>query len=282
MEKAIEIKNLCKNYPSFRLDNVSFSLPKGYIMGLIGANGRGKSTSIGILLGLVKADSGTCLINGTPMAEKSKKEKEQIGVVLDECNFPETLNYVQINKFMKHIYSNWESEKFTAMCEKYHLPPKDKVMKYSKGMKMKLSIATAMCHGAKVLIMDEPTGGLDPVVRDEILDMLLDFVQDEENSVLISSHIISDLEKVCDYITFIRDGKVVFSDEKDVLTQYYGILHCTNSEFDRIDKSAVISARGNSFGTDALVWRDKVPEGYIVDKANIEDIMLYYIKEDRQ
>ncbi len=279
MGNAIEIRNLCKNYPSFRLKNVNITLPKGYIMGFIGANGRGKSTTISALLGLIKADGGSCLIDGKPMSEMTKEEKSRVGVVLDECNFPENLTYRQIDRFMKKLYTTWDSEKFLSQCKAYGLPEKNTVYKYSKGMKMKLSIAAAMCHGAKTLILDEATGGLDPVVREEILDMLLDFVQDEENSVFISSHIISDLEKVCDYITFIRDGEIVFSDEKDALTEKYGILHCTNTDFEKVDKAAVISYRSNSFGTDALVYRDRIKNDYIVDKANIEDIMLYYVKE---
>lgn len=281
MANAVEITNLCKSYGAFSLKNVNITLPKGYIMGMIGANGRGKSTTLSLLLGLRKADSGCCLINGRPMAEMTAEEKAQVGVVLDECNFPETLNFLQVNRFMAGIYPNWENEKFLAMCRKFRLPEKEKISKYSKGMKMKLSIAAAVCHGAKTLVLDEATGGLDPVVRDEILDMLLDYVQDEENSVLMSSHIISDLEKVCDYITFIRDGGIVFTDEKENLTRAYGILRCSNADFENIDKSAVISHRSNSFATDALVWKDRIPAGYVVDKAGIEDIMLYYEKEER-
>lgn len=281
MANAVEITNLCKNYPSFSLENVNLTLPKGYIMGLIGANGRGKSTTLSALLNLVKPDSGTCLINGRAVTEMTKEEKEKIGVVLDECNFPETLNCIQVNKFMKRIYSHWDENYFLSTCRKFGLPEQTKISKYSKGMKMKLSIAAAFSHGAKVLILDEATGGLDPVIRDEILDMLLDFVQDEENSVLMSSHIISDLEKVCDYIAFIRDGQIVFTDEKDKLMQSYGVLHCTNADFESIDKSAVVSSRRNSFATDALVWKDRIPQGYVVDKATVEDIMLYYVKEGR-
>ena len=282
MENAIEIRNLCKSYPSFCLKDVNISLPKGYIMGFIGANGRGKSTTISTLLGLRKADSGVCLINGRTMAEMTAEEKCRIGVVLDECNFPENLTYRQIDRFMKRVYKTWNSEKFLSQCAAYGLPEKNTVYKYSKGMKMKLSIAAAMCHGAKVLVLDEATSGLDPLVRDEILEMLLDFVQDEENSVLMSSHITSDLEKVCDYITFICDGEIVFSEEKDVLTEKYGILRCTNTDFEKIDRSAVIGFHSNTFATDALVYREKISGEYTLDKANIEDIMLYYIKEGKK
>ena len=282
MANAVEITNLCKNYPSFSLKNVNLTLPRGYIMGFIGANGRGKSTTISALLGLVQPDGGTCLINGKNIFRMTKEEKSQIGVVFDECNFPETLNRLQINSFMKKIHTQWDEEKFIELCKKFRLPEKEKVSKYSRGMKMKLSIAAAMCHGAKTLILDEATGGLDPVARDEILDMLLEFVQDEENSVLMSSHILSDFEKVCDYITFIRDGEIIFTDEKEKLLQTYGVLHCTNADFEKIDKSAVIYSRTSSFGTDALVYRNRIPQGYMVDKATLEDIMLSYVKEDKQ
>ncbi len=278
MTNAIEIKNLRKNYPEFALRDVNITLPKGYIMGFIGANGRGKSTTISCLLGLVKPNSGTCLLNGKAVTDMTKAEKEEIGVVPDECCYPETLTCVEVDKFSKHIYKNWDSEKFAALCKKFGLPDKGEIASYSKGMKMKLSIAAALSHGAKILILDEATGGLDPVVREEILDMLLDFVQDEEHSVFMSSHITSDLEKVCDYITFIKDGEIVFSLEKDELMEKYGVLRCTNEDFEKVDKSAVIFRQRNSFATDALVFMDKLQGDFVVDKANIEDIMLYYAK----
>ncbi|MBP0980165.1 MAG: ABC transporter ATP-binding protein [Oscillospiraceae bacterium] len=282
MNNAIEIKNLCKTYPSFSLKDVNITLPKGYIMGYVGANGAGKSTTIASLLGLVRADSGSCLIDGRDIRDMSKEEKSRIGVVLDECNFPETLTWKQVDKFMKKIYSAWNSEKFCDMCRRWGLDDRTQIAKFSKGMKMKLAIAAAMCHGAKLLVLDEATSGLDPVVRNEILDMLLDFVQDEENSVFMSSHIISDLEKVCDYITFIKDGRIIFSAEKERLTEQYGVLRCSNSDFEKVDKSAVIAFNQNSFSTDALVHRGRIEGDYIIDKANVEDIMLYYMKEGKK
>ncbi len=280
MNNAIEIKNLCKNYPSFTLKDVNITLPKGFIMGFIGANGAGKSTTISALLGLVKADEGSRLIDGKAMADMTKEEKEKIGVVLDECCFPETLSVTQIDKFSKHIYKNWDSKTYFDYCKKFSLPLKEKTGKFSKGMKMKLCIAAALSHGATTLILDEATGGLDPIIRDEILDILLEFVQDEENSVFISSHIISDLEKICDYITFIKEGKIIFSQEKDTLTQKYGILRCTNRDFEKVDKTSVLFSHSNSFAVDALVYKDKIPAGYVVDNAGIEDVMLYFVKGD--
>ena len=282
MNYALQAENLSKNYPTFSLKNVNIELPKGYIMGFIGPNGAGKSTTISALLGLLSPDSGKCFIDGTEVSQLTKEEKSKIGVVLDDCCFPEILTYPQVNKFMSKIYANWDSEKFMNGCEKFGLSKKQQISKYSKGMKMKLSIMSAMCHDAKLLVMDEATSGLDPIVREEILDMLLEFVQNEENSVFISSHIISDLEKVCDYITFIKDGSIVFTAEKDMLKEDYGILRCSNADFENIDKASVISYHQNSFATDALVHRNKIKGDYIIDKANIEDIMLYYVKGDKK
>ncbi|MBR4035548.1 MAG: ABC transporter ATP-binding protein [Oscillospiraceae bacterium] len=281
MNNAIDIKNLCKNYPAFNLKNVNITLPKGYIMGFIGANGAGKSTTISSLLGLVNTDGGVCLIDGKEMRYMNKAEKAQVGVVLDECNFPEVLNWKQVDKFMKKIYSTWDSESFSSRCKNWGLPEKTIVSKYSKGMKMKLAIAAAMCHGAKLLVLDEATSGLDPVVRSEILDILMEFVQNEEHSVFISSHIISDLEKICDYITFIKNGEIIFTAEKDSLTEKYGILRCSNSDFEAVDKNAVIAYNRNSFAVDALVDRSKISGDYIIDKASVEDIMLYSMKEGK-
>ena len=279
MDYSIKIENLNKNYPSFSLKDVSFSLPKGYIMGFIGKNGSGKSTTIGIALGLKKADSGVCQILGENSYKLSSETKEKIGVVLDECCLPGTLNYVQINKVLSDIYKNWDSEKFLGGCENYNFDKKTIINKYSKGMKMKISILSAICHRPELLILDEPTSGLDPEARSEIMDMLLDFVQDENKSVLISSHITSDLEKVCDYITMINNGKIIFSEEKDKLLEEYGILHCANSDFDKIDKSAVISSKQTQYSTNALVKRSNLKGDYIIDKPSLEDIMLYCSKE---
>ena len=281
MDYAINIQNLSKSFEGFRLENVNITLPKGYIMGFIGPNGAGKSTTINLMLNLLKCDSGTVLINGKESHELTRQDKENIGVVLDESCFPETLNHIQVAKFMKNIYSQWDQAKFLDLCDRFLLPKNKAIKDYSKGMKMKLSIATAMSHGAKLLILDEATSGLDPVIRDQILDMLLEFVQNEENSVFMSSHITSDLEKACDYITFINKGKVVFEMEKDEVIEKYGVLHCSNNEFSMIDPQAIIGHRQNTFATDALVFKNKIPQGFVVDKATIEDVMLYYVKEGK-
>lgn len=279
MDNAVEIRNLTKKYADFTLDNVNITLPSGTIMGFIGENGAGKSTTIKLMLGLTARDGGDIRVLGDDLSKGEKKLKEHIGVVLDECFFPENLTLRDINSILKLSYSTFNDETFKKYAERLSLPPKKCIKEYSRGMKMKLSIVAALSHDSKLLILDEATSGLDPIVRDEILDMLLEFIQDETHSVFISSHIISDLEKICDYITFIHKGKIVLSEPKDELLDKYGMLKCSEKEFAEIDSSAVIGCRKSSFGVEALVLRDRVEAGLIVDPATIEDIMLYYIKE---
>ena len=279
MEKVFEIKGLNKVYSGFALKNVNLSLPKGYIMGFIGKNGAGKSTTMNCMLGIAKPDSGSVKIFGNNIAELTNEEKEKIGVVLDGSPFAEILNIKDIETILKNIYKNWDSEKFNTLRKRFSLP-KDKAIKdFSTGMRAKLNIAVALSHKAELLVLDEATSGLDPVVRDEILDILQDFVQDENHSVLISSHITSDLEKICDYIAFIRDGEIVFVENKDDLINNYAIIHCKNDEFAAVTPDAVISHKQNSFSTQALVFKDKLTGEYVMDKPSIEDIMLYYTKE---
>ena len=279
MEKAFEITNLNKSYKGFSLKNVSLTLPKGYIMGFVGKNGAGKSTTMNCLLGITKADSGSMKIFDRDISALTSADKEKIGVVLDGCPFAEILNVKDIGNILKNTYKNWDSEKFETMCRRFGLPKDKQIKDFSTGMRAKLNIATALCHNAQLLILDEATSGLDPVVRDEILDILQDFVQDENNSILISSHITSDLEKICDYIAFIRDGEIIFVENKDDLMEKYVVIHCTNEQFEQIDKDAVISHRQNSFSTQALVFRDKIAGEFVTDKPSIEDIMLYYTRE---
>ena len=280
MESAIKISNLSKKYSDFSLDNISIELPKGCIMGFIGENGAGKSTTIKLILDLIHRDNG----NITVLGKDNKKEliliKENIGVVMDECFFPENISAKNINLIMKNIYKTWDEKKFTKLVKNFNLPENKIVKEYSKGMKMKLSIAVALSHDSKLLILDEATSGLDPIVRDEILDVFLEFIQNEEHSIFISSHIISDLEKVCDYITFIHKGKIIFSETKDSLLENYGILKCSLEDFKNIDKSIVKGSRKNSFGVEALVLQDKIKGNYVIDKASIEDIMLFIVKEN--
>ncbi|MGL5347030.1 MAG: ABC transporter ATP-binding protein [Peptostreptococcaceae bacterium] len=280
MENAIEIKNLCKLYDGFKIDKLNLVIPSGCIMGIIGENGAGKSTTIKLMLDIIKKDSGTIKILGKDSTTIDKDFKEQIGVVFDDSCFPEELNITHIEKILKNVYKTWDSKTFNKYISRFALPKKKIIKEFSKGMKMKLSIAVALSHNPKVLILDEATSGLDPVAREEILDVFWDFVQDESHTVLISSHILSDLEKICDYIAFIHRGKLVFNEAKDELSEKYGILKCSNEDLDLIDRDSIISYRKSSFSAEALVLKEEMPRNYIVDNASIEDIMLYYVKED--
>ncbi len=280
MESAIKISNLSKKYSDFCLDNISIDLPKGCIMGFIGENGAGKSTTIKLILDLIHRDNGSITILGKDNKKELTLIKENIGVVMDECFFPENISAKNINLIMKNIYKTWDEKKFTELVKNFNLPENKIVKDYSKGMKMKLSIAVALSHDSKLLILDEATSGLDPIVRDEILDVFLEFIQNEEHSIFISSHIISDLEKICDYITFIHKGKIIFSESKDSLLENYGILKCSLEDYKNIDKSIVKGSRKNSFGVEALVLQNKIKGNYVIDKASIEDIMLFIVKEN--
>lgn len=279
MKNAIEIKNLTKRYGGFTLDNISLNLPGGTIMGFIGENGAGKTTTIKLILDLINRDAGEIKVLGTELNTGGKDFKENIGVVLDESCFPETLKLSDVNRMLKLCYKTWDEKVFFSYAEKFSLPSDKRIKEFSRGTKMKLSIAAALSHDSKLLILDEASSGLDPIVRDEILDLLLDFIQDETHSVLISSHIISDLEKICDYICFIHKGKIVFTEPKDELLEKYAVLRCSEDELSSIGKEAIVGVRKNKFGADALVLREKVRSSYIMDAATLEDIMLYFIKE---
>ena len=281
MENMLKIENVCKNYPSFSLNHINFQVPAGCIMGFIGENGAGKSTTIKLILDLIQKDSGMIEVLGQDSTKISRDMKEHIGVVLDEANFSQELNYKDINKIMKHLYKTWDSHKFMQMMEEGAIPPDRKFKDYSKGMKMKLSIAAAVCHDTWLLIMDEATSGLDPISREEVLDFLLEFIQDEQHAVFISSHILSDLEKVCDYITLIHKGSIIFSEVKDELIEKYGILKCGKDELADIDAGAIIGMRENAFGTEALVLKNRIPEGFVVDLATLDEIMLFYVKGEK-
>ncbi|HHY22702.1 MAG TPA: ABC transporter ATP-binding protein [Clostridiaceae bacterium] len=247
-------------------------------MGFIGENGAGKSTTIKLILNLIHRDSGKISIFGWDNIEYENKIKEDIGVVFEENNLPENMTITDVSIVMRNIYKNWDSKVFNSFMKEFSLPAKKTIKEFSRGMKMKLSIAVALSHHAKLLILDEATSGLDPIIREEILDMFLEFIQDEEHSIFASSHIISDLEKVADYITFIHKGRILFSESKDNLLCKYGVLKCRASEFEIIDKSIVAGYRKSKFGVEALVLKDKIKGKHIIDHASIEDIMLFSIK----
>lgn len=284
MSNILEIMDLNKKYDDFALKNLSFSIPKGSIMGLIGENGAGKTTAIKLILNLIKRDGGNIKVFGLDNIENEMEVKRRLGVVLDESGFYGELNSANISMIMKNIHKNWDLSMFNQYLSKFQIPEKKKMKDFSKGMKMKISIALALSHQPDLLILDEPTSGLDPVIRNEILDIFLDFIQDEEKSILFSTHITSDLDKIADYITFIHNGEMVFSKDKDELENNYGIIKCGLEDFQRIDKAVIAGYRKNSFGYEVLI-SDKQGasakyKDLALDRANLEDIMLFHIKNE--
>lgn len=282
MQYALKVENLQKNYSDFSLKNISFGVPCGSIVGFIGENGAGKSTTVKLILDLIKKDGGNVTFWGK---ELRNIDKENIGVIYDECNFHEVLNATKIGKIMANIYRNWDDKKFSTLLDYFSLPTNKKIKEYSKGMKMKLSIAVVLSHNPKLLILDESTSGLDPVVRDQVLDVFLDFIQDENHSILISSHITSDLEKIADYITFIHDGRLVFSEPKDQLLYGYGIIKCNTKSFNLLEKDDIEGYLKEDFDWKVLVKdKERIKKKYsglIIDQPTIDDIMLIYVKGEK-
>lgn len=283
MNDALIISGLTKTYKDFMLNGVSFSVPCGSIVGLIGENGAGKSTTINAVLGLIQKEAGSICVLGKEQPDN--EIKEQIGVVFDGNNYPEIFSTRKLNRVMKDIYHSWEEHTFLNLLKKFSLPTDKPIKQFSKGMKMKLAIAVALSHNSKLLILDEATSGLDPVIRDDILDILLDFAQDETHSILISSHITTDLEKIADYIVFIHEGQVVFSKLKDELIEQYGIIKCGAAQFEALDKSDIIVYRKMDYEWQALVadraaMKKKYPKA-LIDSASIDEIMLLYVKGER-
>ncbi len=276
---ALEIRNLTKSYPGFKLDNINLTLPSGCIMGLIGENGAGKSTTIKLILDMIHKDSGSITILGKDNGDSIELTKEDVGVVMDEVGIPECLTIRQVGNVMKHTFQNWDNAEYARLIEKFALPDKKQFKEFSRGMKMKLGIAIAMSHNSKLLILDEATSGLDPVVRDEVVDMFSDFTRDENHSILISSHIVSDLEKLCDYIAFLHKGKLLLCEEKDQLLAEYGLIHCTADELQSFPTDAVKYKKENTYGVEAMVLRDAVPSGIRVSPISIEELFVFMVKE---
>lgn len=285
MDNILEIKKLNKTYNRFKLKNINFELPKGMIMGLIGENGAGKTTTIKSILNIIKIDSGEIKIFDKDSRRYEKEIKEDIGVVLDDSFLSEYLAPVDIDKIMKKIYKNWDKELYFKYLKDFKLPENKISKEFSSGMKMKLKIAVALSHHPKLLILDEPTSGLDPVARNEILDIFQDFIQDEEKSILVSTHITSDLEHIADYITFINEGEILFTKTRDELLENYGIVKCSGEEFSKIDKKDYLKYKKNRYEYDVLVENKfefkKKYETSIIDKSTIEDIMVIYIKGEK-
>ena len=275
---AIEIRDLSKSYKDFNLEHLNLTLPGGCIMGLVGENGAGKSTTIKLILNMIHRDCGSISILGRDNVTEMQSLKEDIGVVLDEVGLPECLNRRQVGYIMALTFKNGDSDYFEALCVKLGVPDQKKFGEYSKGMKMKIGIAVAMSHHPKLLILDEATSGLDPVVRDDVLDLLNDFTRDEDHAVLVSSHIVSDLERICDYIAYIDQGSLKLYEEKDCLIEQYGILKCSKEELKEFDEQAVKGVRENPYGVEALVDRSKMPKDYETDMATLEEIIVFLSK----
>ena len=248
-------------------------------MGLIGENGAGKSTTIKLILDMLRKDSGTITILGKDNSENLSLIKEDIGVVMDEVGIPECLTAKQVGKVMKHTFRNWDEAEYARLLQKLSLPDNKPFRNFSRGMKMKLGIAVAMSHGAKLLLLDEPTSGLDPVVRDEVVEMFYDFTRDENHSILISSHIVSDLEKLCDYVAFLHKGKLLLCEEKDGLLSEYGILHCTAEQLSELDENAVNYRKETPYGVEVMVSRKNVPATFKISPISIEELFVFMVKE---
>lgn len=282
----LEISGLTKEYKGFKLDRVDLVVPGGTILGLIGENGAGKSTTIKCILNLIRRDGGEIKIFGRDAVAEECSVKEDIGVVLDEAMFHDVLKIPNIEVILSKLYKSWDHQLFEDYLRKFDLPKNKKFKAFSKGMKMKLCIAAALSHRPKLLILDEATGGLDPVVRSEILDEFLAFIQDEDHAILISSHITSDLEKVADYVTYLHRGRVAVSGAKDEILETYGRLICTKADLDRVDRSLLAGVRTSQFSCEALVkdrraFQRKYPD-LTVDGVTLEDIMVFTVKGDAQ
>ena len=276
---AIELDGVTKQYEGFRLDNVSFAVPRGAILGLVGENGAGKSTTIKLIMNAISRDGGTIRVLGQDNTSPAfLATKQDIGIVLDEAYFPEVLSAIQVGAVMKRTYQNWDDAVYQSYLGQMDIPLKKAFRDFSRGMKMKLAIIVALSHHPKLLILDEATSGLDPMVRDEILTLFNDFTRDEEHSILLSSHIVSDLEKVCDYIAFLHRGQLVLCEEKDRLLEEYAIIKTTQSALDQLPAEIIVSSKTSRYGVEALVKKERLPKGTQVEFTTLENIILYLAK----
>ena len=277
---AIELTHINKSFGDFAIRDLNLTVPSGTICGLVGENGAGKSTTIRLLMGALRPDSGTASVLGADVFSPEFREmKEDIGVVLDEAYFPESLNAVQVGKIMAATYRRWDQELYDGYLKRFDLPASKQFKDFSRGMRMKLAIAVALSHQPKLLVLDEATAGLDPIVRDEVLDIFNEFTREEDHSILISSHILSDLEKLCDYIAFIHKGDLLFCEEKDRLLEEYGILTDSSEQVDCLRPEAIVAREASGYGgVRALIKRDLAPAGFQLEKPSVEDIVLFLVK----
>lgn len=282
MEDSLIIRDLCKNYNNFCLNHVNLTIKKGTIMGFIGENGAGKSTTIKAMLNIIQKDKGSVTLLGKSMEEETEEiqAKEEIGVVMDQSHFHDAFKVKDINMIMSRTYRNWDKQLFYHYIEQFHIPKEKTMKEYSRGMTMKMGIAAALAHHPKMLILDEATSGLDPIVRNEILDLFLEYIQDEEHSILISSHITSDLERICDYITFIHNGTILLSQDKDEMIQTHRILKCSKEELKKISQKEIVRIKETAFGCEVLVHSNQLEQyrDFVMDIPTLEDIMLFYVK----
>ena len=278
---AIEIRGLSKRYKGFSLDNLNLDLPYGCVLGLVGENGAGKSTTIRLIMDALERDGGTVSVLG---ADNKSREfldlKEDVGVVLDETFVPEILTAKQLGKIMAGTFRRWDQGVYEGWMKRLDLPWDKKFKEYSRGMAMKLGIAAALSHHPRLLLLDEATGGLDPMIREELLEVFADFAAEDGHAVLLSSHIVSDLERICDYIAFLHKGKLVMCEEKDVLLDRYGILKCSREQLKNIPEEAVHGKRVGTYGVEALVEREFMPRDVVIDRPTLEDIILYMVKAE--
>ncbi|GFZ33568.1 ABC transporter ATP-binding protein [Clostridium zeae] len=286
MNDILEVTNLSKSYKDFTLDNISFSLKRGFIMGFIGPNGAGKSTTIKLIMNLIRRDSGNIKIFNQDNISNEKAIKQKIGFVYDENYFYEDLTTEEMKDIISPFYKEWDNSTFNKYMNEFSLPKNKKIKDLSKGMKMKYSLAISLSHNAEFIIMDEPTSGLDPIFRSEMLDILCSIIQDENKSIFFSTHITTDLEKIADYITFLNNGRIVFSKDKDEILKSYRIVKGDSSLLDKETRKKFISVKENSFGFEALTdnagsikktFGDKI----LLEKASLEDIMVYSIRGNR-
>ncbi len=277
---AITIQEVAKSYKDFQIENFSLELPSGSIMGLIGENGAGKTTLIKLILNMIRKDSGTITVLGKDNEKELTAVKDDIGVVLDEPCIPEYLKTKEINKIMKNIFANWNENTFFDYLKKLKVPENKTFKEFSKGMKMKLGLTIALSHDPKLLILDEATNGLDPVMRDEVNDIFMEFTRNADRSILVSSHIVSDLDKICDYIAFMHEGKLLLCDEKDLLLEKYGVINCTKEELQKLDTSAIVGKKKTPYGINVLMERRNIPQGLKISAVDVEDLFVFMVKEN--
>ncbi len=274
----LSIRDLKKHYENFDIENVSFDIPKGAVVGLIGENGAGKSTVIKCILGAVHPDGGQILFDGKEIRETCRKNRQKIAFVFDDTGLPLELDLGMLDKVLCKIYDKWDTAKFRSLIREFSLP-RDKMLKdFSKGMKMKAAIAVAFSYDSDVLILDEPTSGLDPVVRDEIIEMIYNYNQNGDRSVLLSSHITADLEKICDYIVYIHEGRIIFNEEKDKLLNRYAIYSIEDKHLRELNKSAFIKVLKREYRTEILAQKDKMPKDFKYKPVTLDEMMLFYSK----